>query len=156
MSLSGQAPGHTCLSPPPPAAGGNASPRPQAEGSSLLTEISPYAKWFARAQGWTLLLCMEADMEPSLMHRGRKEIGWGGPSGSRTTQPEQEPAPLPSPSRHGTHSGNPGEHANTPSSTLCQPQSTCPHALTSQSRNQGQVPMTEAQAPTPRTPAMVE
>ena len=75
MSLSGQAPGHTCLSPPPPAAGGNASPRPQAEGSSLLTEISPYAKWFARAQGWTLLLCMEADMEPSLMHRGRKEIG---------------------------------------------------------------------------------
>ena len=150
MSPSGQAPGHTCLSPPPPAAGGHASPRPRAKGSSLLTEISPYAKWFAQAQGWTLFLCMEADMEPSLTHRGRKEVGWEGPSGSRTTQPEQEPAPLPTPSRH------PGEHANTPSSTLCQPQSTCPHALTSQSRNQGQVPMTEAQAPTPKTSAMVE
>lgn len=84
------------MSPPPPAAGGNASPWPRAEGSSLLTEISPYDKWFARAQDWTLLLCMELlDMEPSLMHRGRKEVGWGGPSGSRTTQPEQQPVPLP-------------------------------------------------------------
>lgn len=73
---SGQAPGHTCLSPPPPAAGGNASPRPRAKGSSLLTEISPYAKWFAQAQGWTLFLCMEADMEPSLTQREeRSRVG---------------------------------------------------------------------------------
>lgn len=151
MSPSGQAPGHTCLSPPPPAAGGNASPRPRAEGSSLLTEISPYAKTFARAQGWTLLLCMEADMEPSLRHRGRKEVRCrGGPSGSRTTQPEQEPTPFPTPVDMGHILGNPREHADIPSTALCQPQSTCPQALTSHSRNQGQVPITEAEAPTPR------
>lgn len=98
MSQSGQAPGHTCLSPPPPAAGGNASPPPRAEGSSLLTEISPYAKTFARAQGWTLLLCMEADMEPSLRHRGRKEVGCGGGPqalGPPSQNKSQPPSPTP-------------------------------------------------------------
>ena len=131
-----------------------------ASGRGLLTpnrSNSPYAKWFARAQDWTLLLCMELlDMEPSLMHRGRKEVRLGGPQDLGPPSQNNSQSLFPYPGRPRTCSGNPRDHANIPSTTLCQPQSTRAHALTSQSRNQVQMLMTEAEVAPPKTPATVE